>query len=67
MLQSLNIKVRVCAYMIIYIHNPQGPGLLPIKGVLKRVYPDPFVVGRRVDAGVFEILNSFRCKPPQQV
>jgi hypothetical protein len=31
------------------------------------VYPDPFVVGRRVEAGVFEILNSFRCKPPQQV
>ncbi len=57
----------MCARMVSLMYKPQGPGLLPIKGVLKRVYPDPFVVGRRVDAGVFEILSSFRCKPPQQV
>ena len=35
--------------------NMKGPGLLPVKGVLRRSYPGEFVVARRVDAGVFEV------------
>ena len=45
--------------------NMKGPGLLPIKGVLRRTYPGDWVVGRRMDAGVFEVLKTAASRPAQ--
>ena len=43
--------------------NMKGAGLLPIKGVLKREFPGPFVVARRLEQGGYAELARYDAKP----
>jgi hypothetical protein len=43
--------------------NMKGGGLLPIKGVLKRQYPSPFIAARKLDQGQYVELGRFETKP----
>ena len=43
--------------------NMKGAGLLPIKGVLKREYPAPFIAARRLDQGGYVELSRYDAKP----
>jgi hypothetical protein len=43
--------------------NMKGAGLLPIKGVLKREYPAPFVAARRLDQGGYVELARYDARP----
>jgi len=52
LLQSLNLK---------------GPGLLPVKGVLLRTFPDPFTVARKVDGGDREVIATYDDKPERKI
>jgi hypothetical protein len=46
--------------------NMKGPGLLPIKGVLLRAYPGPFITARKIDQGGREIIGKFDKKPERK-
>jgi hypothetical protein len=43
--------------------NMKGGGLLPIKGVLKRQYPAPFIAARKLDQGQYVELGRYDAKP----
>ena len=41
-------------------------GVLPVRGVLFRCYPDKFQVGRRLDEGGYVLIIQFEYKPSRE-
>lgn len=39
--------------------NMRGPGALPVRGLVYRIYPYPFQVARRLDQGGYEVIAVY--------
>jgi len=57
---------RAHSFEVVYLLqslNMKGTGLLPVKGMLRRSYPQDFIVARRVDKGKNVLLERCRGRP----
>jgi hypothetical protein len=54
------------AYTLEQLNMKGYDGVLPVRGVLFRCYPDKFQVGRRLDEGGYVLIRQFEYKPSRE-
>ena len=54
-------------YSLVQLNLKGLSGFLPVRGILFREYPNPWLAGRRLDVGGYTLLQTFASKPPRPV
>lgn len=54
-------------YSLVQLNLKGLSGYLPVRGILFREYPGPYLAGRRLDAGGYTELQRYATKPPRAV